>query len=191
MTRIQRESDQVRAAAGELRGAGGARRRSVPARVRAHAHASRELVAAYGERTGEELTAERIETRTAGRILAIRSFGKANFLVISDGVSKIQVYIRQDSVSERDFAIFKLLDFGDFIGVEGYLFRTKTNELTIHVAKLEFLAKCFLPLPEKWHGLSDIEIRYRQRYLDLIVNPGLAPRVRGPEPRARRHPRRS
>ncbi len=91
--------------------------------------------------------------------------------MISDGESRIQVYIRQDSVSERDFAIFKLLDFGDFIGVEGYLFRTKTNELTIHASALEFLAKCFLPLPEKWHGLSDVEIRYRQRYLDLIVNP--------------------
>ena len=72
-----------------------------------------------------------IQTRTAGRILAIRSFGKANFLVLSDGRATIQVYIRQDSLPERDFAIFKLLDFGDFVGVEGKLFRTKTNELTI------------------------------------------------------------
>ena len=126
-------------------------------------HTVTALVEAYGERTGEQLTAERIETRAAGRILAIRSFGKANFLVISDGVSKIQVYIRQDSLGERDFSIFKLLDFGDFIGVSGHLFRTKTNELTIHASALEFLAKCFLPLPEKWHGLSDVEIRYRQR----------------------------
>jgi lysyl-tRNA synthetase class 2 len=134
-------------------------------------HTVSALVSAYGDRSTEALAAERIETRTAGRILAIRSFGKANFLVISDGVSKIQVYIRQDAVSERDFAIYKLLDFGDYIGVSGYLFRTKTNELTIHASSLEFLAKCFLPLPEKWHGLSDVEIRYRQRYLDLIVNP--------------------
>jgi lysyl-tRNA synthetase class 2 len=134
-------------------------------------HTIKELVATYSQRTGEELTAERIETRTAGRILAIRSFGKANFLALSDGESQIQVYIRQDSVSERDFSMLKLLDFGDFVGVEGYLFRTRTNELTIHVSKLEFLAKCFIPLPEKWHGLSDVEIRYRQRYLDLIVNP--------------------
>ena len=134
-------------------------------------HTVSELVAAFGDRTSEALTAERIETRIAGRILAIRSFGKANFLVLSDGVAKIQAYIRHDSVSERDFAIYKLLDFGDFIGVSGYLFRTKTNELTVHVSGLEFLAKCFLPLPEKWHGLSDVEIRYRQRYLDLIVNP--------------------
>ena len=120
----------------------------------------------------------KVETTTAGRILAIRSFGKANFLVISDGRSKIQVYIRKDALSERDFAMFKLLDFGDFVGVSGHLFRTKTNELTIWATTLEFLAKCFIPLPEKWHGLQDVETRYRQRYLDLIVNPGLAARVR-------------
>jgi lysyl-tRNA synthetase class 2 len=83
----------------------------------------------------------------------------------------VQVYIRKDAVSERDFTMFGLLDFGDFVGVEGRLFRTKTNELTIWASRLEFLAKCFIPLPEKWHGLSDIETRYRQRYLDLIVNP--------------------
>ena len=77
----------------------------------------------------------------------------------------------KDSLPERDFAVFKLLDFGDFIGVDGQLFRTKTNELTILRLGLEFLVKCFVPLPEKWHGLSDVEIRYRQRYLDLIVNP--------------------
>jgi lysyl-tRNA synthetase class 2 len=130
-----------------------------------------DLVEAHSSKTGEELDQAAITTRTAGRILAIRAFGKANFLVISDGRAKIQVYVRQDSVPERDFAIYKLLDFGDFIGVEGQLFRTKTNELTIKAARLEFLAKCFLPLPEKWHGLQDIETRYRQRYLDLIVNP--------------------
>ena len=130
-----------------------------------------ELVEAQGPKTGEALEAARVQTTTAGRVLAIRSFGKANFLVISDGRAKIQVYIRKDALSERDFAIFKLLDFGDFVGVEGHLFRTRTNELTIWAATLEFLAKCFIPMPEKWHGLQDIEIRYRQRYLDLIVNP--------------------
>jgi lysyl-tRNA synthetase class 2 len=129
------------------------------------------LVDAHGAQTGEELEATRIQTTTAGRILAIRSFGKANFLVLSDGRSRIQAYIRKDAVSERDFALFKLLDFGDFVGVSGHLFRTKTNELTIWASSLEFLAKCFIPLPEKWHGLQDIETRYRQRYLDLIVNP--------------------
>ena len=134
-------------------------------------HTVDELVQAYGERTGEALEAEPPQTRTAGRILAIRSFGKANFLAISDGRAKIQIYIRKDSLPERDFALFKLLDFGDFVGVEGRIFRTKTNELTIWASSLQFLAKCFLPLPEKWHGLTDVETRYRQRYLDLIVNP--------------------
>src|SRR3989475_868566 len=134
-------------------------------------HTISQLVGAYGQRTHDELEAERIETVTSGRILGIRSFGKANFLVLSDGLAKIQVYIRQDSMPELDFKIFKLLDFGDWLGVEGRLFRTKTNELTIWASRLHFLSKCLLPLPEKWHGLTDIEIRYRQRYLDLIVNP--------------------
>jgi lysyl-tRNA synthetase class 2 len=130
-----------------------------------------DLVAAHGAKTREDLEAAAIQARTAGRILAIRSFGKANFLVLSDGDAKIQAYVRQDSLPEKDFAAFKLLDFGDYVGVEGKVFRTKTNELTIHAASLQFLVKCFEPLPEKWHGLQDVEIRYRQRYLDLIVNP--------------------
>ena len=129
------------------------------------------IVTDHGSRPGEELEAAQIRTRTAGRILAIRSFGKANFLVLSDGKARIQVYIRQDSLPERDFQIFKLLDLGDWVGVEGRLFRTKTKELTIWASRLEFLAKCLLPMPEKWHGLQDVEIRYRQRYLDLVVNP--------------------
>ncbi len=130
-----------------------------------------DLVRSHGEKAGPELEAARIDTTTSGRILGIRNFGKANFLVLSDGRSRIQVYIKKDSLSEHDFALFRLLDFGDVIGVEGHLFRTRTNELTIWASRLEFLAKCHLPLPEKWHGLTDIEIRYRQRYLDLIVNP--------------------
>jgi len=129
-----------------------------------------QLVDAHGGKSHDELEAGRVETTTAGRVLAIRSFGKANFLVISDGRARIQIYVRKDALSERDFAVFKLLDFGDFVGTAGHLFRTKTNELTIWATKLEFLAKCFIPLPEKWHGLQDVEIRYRQRYLDLIVN---------------------
>ncbi len=130
-----------------------------------------DLVARHGARTHDELEADRTETVAAGRILAIRSFGKANFLVLSDGRAKIQVYLRQDSMPELDFKIFKLLDFGDWVGVEGRLFRTKTHELTIWASRLHFLCKCLLPLPEKWHGLTDVEVRYRQRYLDLIVNP--------------------
>jgi lysyl-tRNA synthetase class 2 len=134
-------------------------------------HTISELVDAYGQRSHDELEADRVETITAGRILAIRAFGKANFLVLSDGHAKVQIYIRQDSLPELDFKIYKLLDFGDWVGVEGRLFRTKTNEFTIWASRLHFLAKCLLPLPEKWHGLTDVEIRYRQRYLDLIVNP--------------------
>jgi lysyl-tRNA synthetase class 2 len=130
-----------------------------------------ELVDSYGARTHDELEAEKIQATTSGRILGIRSFGKANFLVISDGLKTIQAYVRQDSVPALDFQIVKLLDFGDFIGVEGHLFRTKTNEFSIKASRVQFLAKCLIPLPEKWHGLTDVEIRYRQRYLDLIVNP--------------------
>jgi lysyl-tRNA synthetase, class II len=129
------------------------------------------LVEAHGGRAREALEAERVETATAGRILAIRSFGKANFLVLSDGRSRIQAYIRQDALPALDFQLFGHLDFGDWVGVDGHLFRTKTNELTIWASRLHFLAKCLLPLPEKWHGLTDVEIRYRQRYLDLAVNP--------------------
>jgi lysyl-tRNA synthetase class 2 len=129
------------------------------------------LVDTYGERSKDALEAHRVDTVAAGRILSIRSFGKAGFFVLSDGRQRIQVYVRQDALSERDFALSRLLDFGDHIGVVGHLFRTKTNELSIWASRLEFLAKCLLPLPEKWHGLQDVEIRYRQRYLDLIVNP--------------------
>jgi len=128
------------------------------------------LVEINADTDGATLETQHTQITSAGRVLAIRSFGKANFLVISDGRARIQVYVRKDSLSERDFKIFKLLDLGDFIGVEGRIFRTKTNELTIWASRLDFLAKCLVPLPEKWHGLTDIEIRYRQRYLDLLVS---------------------
>jgi lysyl-tRNA synthetase class 2 len=134
-------------------------------------HTIAALVDAYGGRSHDELDAEHVQTTTAGRILGIRSFGKANFVVLSDGLSKIQVYVRQDALPALDFQTFKLLDFGDWIGVTGRLFRTKSNELTIWASSLRFLVKCLVPLPEKWHGLTDVETRYRQRYLDLIVNP--------------------
>ncbi len=129
-----------------------------------------EIVAAFTDTTGEVLEAEKPQARVAGRILSIRSFGKANFLVLSDGLNRLQVYVRADSMPERDFEIFKRLDFGDHVGVSGRVFRTKTSELTVFAESIVFLAKCLLPLPEKWHGLTDVEIRYRQRYLDLIVN---------------------
>jgi lysyl-tRNA synthetase class 2 len=130
-----------------------------------------EVVDAHSPKTAEALEDERPEVRVAGRIMGMRGFGKANFLVIADGLRRIQVYIREDSMPARDFAVYKLLDFGDHIGVAGRVFRTKTQELTIWATSIELLAKCLLPMPEKWHGLTDIETRYRQRYLDLIVNP--------------------
>ncbi|MGE0866224.1 MAG: lysine--tRNA ligase, partial [Vicinamibacterales bacterium] len=134
-------------------------------------HTVSQLVEGYTATPAEQLENPKVETVAAGRVVGIRSFGKAAFLVISDGRSRLQVYVRQDVLSERDYQLAKLLDVGDQVGVSGHLFRTKTNELSIWAVKLEFLAKCFLPLPEKWHGLQDVEIRYRQRYLDLIVNP--------------------
>jgi lysyl-tRNA synthetase class 2 len=137
----------------------------------ARTHRIVDVVAEHGERSGEDLERASMGVAVAGRILGIRSFGKASFLVLTDGVARIQVYIRQDSLPDRDFAVFALLDLGDIIGVRGRLFRTRTNEFSIWASSLEFLAKCFVPLPEKWHGLQDVELRYRQRYLDLIVNP--------------------
>jgi len=142
-----------------------------PARARRAASVSA-IVDAHGESSGEKLEDERPETVTAGRIVAIRSFGKANFLVLSDGRSRLQAYVREDSLDNaRDFDLFKQLDVGDLVGIEGRIFRTRTDELTVWVKHLEFLAKCFEPLPEKWNELADVETRYRQRYLDLIVNP--------------------
>ncbi len=134
-------------------------------------HTVSDLVDGHRDKTPDELAAPRVDTTTAGRIVGIRSFGKASFFVLSDGRTRLQVYVRQDALSERDYQLSKLLDIGDQVGVRGHLFRTKTKELSIWASQLAFLAKCFLPLPEKWHGLQDVEIRYRQRYLDLIVNP--------------------
>ncbi len=134
-------------------------------------HAISQLVDAHTATPAADLEAARVDTIAAGRVVSIRNFGKASFIVLSDGRSRLQVYVRQDALSERDYQLSKLLDLGDQIGVAGHLFRTKTNELSIWASSMEFLAKCFLPLPEKWHGLQDVEIRYRQRYLDMIVNP--------------------
>lgn len=108
---------------------------------------------------------------TAGRIIIIRSFGKASFFRIRDGFGEIQCYIQKDGVEEKDFELFaEYIDTGDICGVRGHLFRTKTDELTIKVEHIEILTKSILPLPEKWHGLKDIEVRFRKRYVDLIAN---------------------
>ena len=135
-----------------------------------YTHALAEVGKQFSTKTHDELEQEKYKVRIAGRILTNRPFGKAGFMTLSDGEGQLQVYAKKDQLSERDFQLYKLIDIGDFIGVEGTLFRTKTGELTVVANELTFLAKSFLPLPEKWHGLKDIEIRYRQRYVDLVVN---------------------
>jgi lysyl-tRNA synthetase, class II len=141
-------------------------------------HTIAEILAAYSGKTTEEL-AERVPVRVAGRIQTIRRMGKAGFLHLAGGGSKLQIYVKKDALSETAYQLYELLDMGDIIGVAGYLFRTRTGELSVHVEDLVFLSKNLLPLPEKWHGLEDVETRYRQRYLDLIANPEVAAVFRG------------
>jgi len=133
-------------------------------------HSVAELVATYSDTPAEELEKDSIGVQTAGRIVNLRGHGKAGFADLLGAGSRIQVYVRQDRVGEENHQLFHLLDIGDIVGIQGSLFRTRTNELTISADQVDFLAKGLLPLPEKWHGLSDVEIRYRQRYLDLIAN---------------------
>jgi lysyl-tRNA synthetase class 2 len=127
------------------------------------------LVNEHSARTGAELEAERKETRVAGRIVSYRLMGKAGFAHLQGAGGKIQIYVRKDVVGEKGFQLFHLLDLGDHVGVRGHMFRTKSGELSVWVEELFFLSKALLPLPEKWHGLADIELRYRQRYLDLVA----------------------
>ena len=119
----------------------------------------------------EDLEKDRVNVRVAGRIMAIRLMGKAGFAHLQQGGKKLQIYVKKDAVGDKGFELYKLLDLGDHIGVSGYLFRTRTGELTVHVEEITFLSKDLLPLPEKWHGLTDVELRYRQRYVDLVMNP--------------------
>ena len=132
-------------------------------------HAS-EVMKKYSEITRESLEAENISCSLAGRIMTLRDFGKAAFAHIQDSTGKIQIYLKKDVLGEKH-NLLKKLDIGDIIGIKGRLFRTKTNELTVEVENFSLLTKSIRPLPEKWHGLKDIETRYRQRYIDLIVNP--------------------
>ena len=133
-------------------------------------HTPKEILENYGTGTTEQFEAAPVNVAVAGRIVALRPHGKAAFAHIAGDGARLQVYIRQDVVGEEAYKLFKLIDLGDFIGISGHLFRTKTNELSIKVDQLELLTKALLPLPEKWHGLADIEQRFRRRYLDLIVN---------------------
>ena len=125
----------------------------------------------YLAKSAEELENPRINVSVAGRIMSIRLQGKAGFAHLQQGGQRLQVYVRLDNVGEKGFQLYKLLDLGDYIGVKGYLFRTRTGELTVHVEEITFLVKDLLPLPEKWHGLQDVETRYRRRYVDLTMNP--------------------
>ncbi|MFI5303215.1 MAG: lysine--tRNA ligase [Nitrospiria bacterium] len=130
-----------------------------------------DLISKYSGFNRDQLHEKQISTVIAGRIMTSRRFGKAAFAHIQDHSAKIQVYFKKDLLGDKQFQIFELLDLGDIVGIEGHLFRTKTDELTIEVTTLSFLTKSLRPLPEKWHGLTDVETRYRRRYLDLIVNP--------------------
>ncbi len=129
-----------------------------------------EALERFGDLGEDELKKEEHAYAFAGRIVARRDFGKASFIHLKDRSGRIQSYIRKDKVGEKNFDLFKLMDIGDFIQVRGPFFRTRTGELTILAEEVTLLSKSLRPLPEKWHGLTDVETRYRQRYLDLIVN---------------------
>src|SRR2546423_1144496 len=133
-------------------------------------HTIPQILSDHGAKTAEELIPQ-IRMRVPGRVMTLRHMGKAGFAHLQQNGERIQIYVKKDAVPEKDFAVFKMLDIGDIVGVEGYLFRTRTGELSIHVEAIEFLSKTLLSMPEKWHGLEDVETRYRQRYLDLIANP--------------------
>jgi len=136
----------------------------------AFTHTVPQILADFSHNTAEELEKGRVDVKIAGRMIAVRLMGKAAFAHLQQGGQKLQIYVKKDAVGDKGFELFKLLDLGDHIGVGGYLFRTRTGELSVHVEEITFLGKDLLPLPEKWHGLQDVELRYRQRYVDLIMN---------------------
>ena len=137
----------------------------------AKTHAIKDIVETFGGLTAEELEAKKTSVVVPGRILSIRKMGRATFFNVSDGRSRLQAYIREDKPGSAAYELFGLLDLGDVVSVAGTLFKTRTGELTVLCDSVTFLAKALHPLPEKWHGLQDVELRYRQRYLDLIMNP--------------------
>ena len=132
-----------------------------------------DLIHPHQENTKEELEEKNLEFVVAGRIMTRRKHGKTSFCNIKDGTGQIQIYIKKDEIGEASYEGFSKLDIGDFIGVQGRLSKTRTGELTVFSKQVTLLSKSLLPLPEKWHGLKDVELRYRQRYVDLIVNPGV------------------
>ncbi len=134
-------------------------------------HGLGEIRKRFGEKSHEELEATGQQVRIAGRVVLKRPMGKASFATLSDGEERLQIYVRKDAVGDDAYAVFDLVDLGDFVGVAGTLMRTRAGELSVQAAELTFLSKALLPPPEKWHGLADVEVRYRQRYLDLMANP--------------------
>lgn len=134
-------------------------------------HHIRDILVAYSDKERDDLERSTEIFHIAGRIMALRPFGKAAFIHVQDATGRLQAYFKQDVLGREQYGIFKLLDIGDIIGIKGRLFRTKTGELTIFVDAFKLLTKSLRPLPEKYHGLKDIELRYRRRYLDLMVNP--------------------
>ncbi len=134
-------------------------------------HTAQQILSAHAADDKQKLEETELTYRVGGRIMACRDFGKAAFLQLQDGSGRLQVYVARNQVGEEAFEQFKKFDIGDIIGVSGAPFRTKTDELSVRAAEIRLLTKSLLPLPEKWHGLTDVETRYRQRYLDLIVNP--------------------
>ena len=137
----------------------------------ARTHGLAEVAAAHGEKTLEQLEAEAPVVRVAGRVLLKRPMGKASFATLSDGETRLQIYVRKDAVGDEAYRVFDLVDLGDFVGVVGKVMRTRAGELSVQASEIVFLSKALLPPPEKWHGLSDLEARYRQRYVDLVANP--------------------
>lgn len=134
-------------------------------------HHAEDIHAFGADLSKEQLEEEGMRVRIAGRLMIKRGHGKASFAVVQDRTGTIQIYIKVDVIGEAAYELFQLLDLGDFIGVEGTVFRTNRGEITVEAAQIDMLSKSLRPLPEKWHGLKDVEIRYRQRYLDLVVNP--------------------
>lgn len=133
-----------------------------------------ELQEQYGDTPGESLESDPVAVSLAGRVMTLRDHGKTTFAHMRDRTGDIQIYLREDVLGEEAYGLLKHIDIGDFLGITGPLFRTRTGELTVRAERFQFLTKSLRPLPEKWHGLVDVEIRHRQRYLDLLANPDVA-----------------
>ena len=134
-------------------------------------HSIIEVISSYSELSAEELEDKKIKVAVPGRIMSVRRMGRATFFHIGDSRGRLQAYLREDKVGLKAYELFSLLDIGDIGLVKGILFKTRTGELTVLADSFVFMAKCLHPLPEKWHGLQDVELRYRKRHLDLIMNP--------------------